>query len=170
VRILSLTHTLVDSHPLMCRTKSNPPAYQCIPDGLWTLLNQTHTVYAHRYQQAIVQALRSKFIPPAIPVHHVSNDRYCYITAQGTLTELDVVNSTCMRVYWSQRYARTPCLSVIAQHFLLLLPGNKTYCSHCQWCIPACDMDSEKVCSFCTLQSKTPDHTSEQLALTEVQE
>lgn len=150
----SIANRAIGSHPFMCRTKSNPPAYQCIPDGLWSLLNQTHTVYAHKYQQAIVQALRSKFIPPTIPIHSVSNDRYCYITAQGTLMELDVVNSTCMRVYWSQRYAQTPCLSVIAQHFLLLLPGNKTYCSHCQWCIPACDMDSEEVCSYCTSQTK----------------
>jgi hypothetical protein len=92
----------------------------------------------------------SGLIPREILATVVTNDRFGYVH-DGRWREFNIVNTTCLRMYWESILGLQGVQSLRSelQHFLTNLPGETSTCRVCGWCLPMCDMFTSEQCTKC---------------------
>lgn len=101
------------------------------------------------------------FIPPTLPSHTVSNDRFGYLSYNKEWKEWPIVSPTLMRLYWCSMFQdisnkQVQVLEKLCNFILHFLPGQDRTCAHCKWILSEFDFFDDHTCNYCHESIKNP--------------
>lgn len=134
--------SLVNPPSCRLRPQAMENMFQAVLPKVQHWLTQPHVSVRFVFENVL--ALEG-WIPPRVPSHIVSNDRF---------QDWEIINVTGMRLYWNKLFAHdrgghTGPNWTIVRRLCSYLPGEKWVCQKCGWDMPVEDMHCERHCVLC---------------------